>query len=118
MVAAVGVGHVVAARGVAQPHVQSILREFIYCTRTCKSLILYRITVAMNATWAILAFLTCAAVLFHPGQGKGLEELGSATLLMTALNHFLFSTALWWMGKDVRKARSNVRTTIGKGKDR
>ncbi|RDB19855.1 hypothetical protein Hypma_013090 [Hypsizygus marmoreus] len=67
MVAAVGVGHVVAAQygRAARPPI-----------------------FAMNLTWAILGFLTCAT----PHE----LGLGSATLLMSSFNHLAFSIALYF----------------------
>ncbi|CAA7259415.1 unnamed protein product [Cyclocybe aegerita] len=66
MVAAVGVGHVVAWRS------GPAARPTIF---------------AMNLTWALLGFLTCIS----PKE----LGLGSATLLMTTLNHTVFSLALY-----------------------
>ncbi|KDR84389.1 hypothetical protein GALMADRAFT_87316 [Galerina marginata CBS 339.88] len=67
MVAAVGVGHIVASRSgpAARPTV-----------------------FAMNLTWAILGCCTCAT--------PKTWGLGSATLLMTSCSHTLFSLALFW----------------------
>jgi len=66
MVAAVGVAHVVAS----------------YCGPAARPPIL-----AMNATWAVLGLLTCATPIAW--------NLGSATLLMSSLNHLAFSAALF-----------------------
>jgi hypothetical protein len=52
-----------------------------------------RPAVAMNVTWATLAFLTC---LTPPEWG-----LRSATLLMTGFTHASFSAALYILDRDV-----------------
>jgi len=67
MVAAIGVGHVVAARygPAARPPI-----------------------FAMNLTWSLLGLLTCALTPLD-------WNLGSATLLMSSLNHAAFSALLW-----------------------
>ncbi|KDR84425.1 hypothetical protein GALMADRAFT_220179 [Galerina marginata CBS 339.88] len=67
MVAAVGVGHIVASRSGPAAH------PTIF---------------AMNLTWAILGFCTCAT--------PKTWGLGSATLLMTSCSHTLFSLGLFW----------------------
>jgi hypothetical protein len=53
----------------------------------------------MNLTWSILGFVTCA---FTPLEWG----LGSATLLMTTLNHAAFSVALWVALKGNNEGRS------------
>ncbi|KAF8165921.1 hypothetical protein B0H34DRAFT_648646 [Crassisporium funariophilum] len=67
MVAAVGVGFIVASRSGSAVH------PAIF---------------AMTLSWSVLGFLTCATP-----RAWG---LGSATLLMTSFNHLLFSLAMYW----------------------
>ncbi|KAF9528064.1 hypothetical protein CPB83DRAFT_855263 [Crepidotus variabilis] len=49
---------------------------------------------SMNITWALLSLLTCIGA---PREW----DIGSATLLMSALNHLVLSTAMAWFDPDV-----------------
>ncbi|KAF9463731.1 hypothetical protein BDZ94DRAFT_1308628 [Collybia nuda] len=76
LVAAVGVGHVVAASS------GPAARPAIF---------------AMNLTWAVLGFMTCLTPLEW--------GLGSATLLMSSLNHASFSLALYLLDGEVIRGK-------------
>jgi hypothetical protein len=88
MVAAVGVGHLVASRcgPAAAPPVCKPL-NFVHLSTVIDIVIL---PVAMNLTWAVSSFLTCLT--------PSTWGLGSATLFMTSLTHATFSIALYAMG--------------------
>ncbi|PPQ73823.1 hypothetical protein CVT26_012138 [Gymnopilus dilepis] len=79
MVAAVGVGHVVASKSGPASHASVF---------------------AMNLTFSILGFLACAL----PSRESG---IGSATMLMTSCNHLLFSLALLWADPGVLGGRGS-----------
>ena len=88
MVAAVGVGHVVAAQygPAARPAICMPPIFHVYPFHAEKDVAL--LAVAMNLTWSILGLLTCVLTPLD-------WNLGSATLLMAGLNHAAFSAALW-----------------------
>ncbi|EDR16201.1 uncharacterized protein LACBIDRAFT_291947 [Laccaria bicolor S238N-H82] len=88
MVAAVGVGHLVASRA----------------GRGARSTIF-----AMNLTWSLLGFLTCA----QPVE----KDLGSATLLMSSMSHAVFSFVLLYLdGGDMFRSEPETGTRNGNGK--
>lgn len=81
MVIAIGVGHVFAAR--SGPAGRAPL-------------------FAMNATWALLALLTCLTT-------PRVWRIGSATLLLSGINHLFFSLVLWIMEPGLLQTGRRVR---------
>lgn len=86
MVGAVGIGYVVGARSGPALHPMVCEYETIKLTKR-KIPTVSMCQVAMNLSWAILGLLTCATP-----KAWG---LGSATLLMTSINHALFSLVFY-----------------------
>jgi hypothetical protein len=86
MVGAVGIGHVVGAR--SGPALHPMICEYETIKSVKKKIpTVFMCQVAMNLSWAILGFLTCAT--------PKAWDLGSATLLMTSINHALFSVVFY-----------------------
>jgi hypothetical protein len=85
MVGAVGIGHVVGAR--SGPALHPMLCEYETIEKKKVILTVSMCQVAMNLSWAILGLLTCTTP-----KAWG---LGSATLLMSSINHALFSLVFY-----------------------
>ena len=88
MVAAVGVGHVVAARYDGRAAWPAICRRRVLHFQICPISNEIMMIVAMNLTWSLLGLLTCALTPLE-------WNLGSATLLMSSMDHAAFSALLW-----------------------
>ena len=102
MVGAIGIGYVVGAR--SGPALHPMVCEYESIKSTKKRKIPTTVSmcqVAMNLSWAILGFLTCATP-----KAWG---LGSATLLMTSINHALFSLVFYL--KDPSVLRKSKKST-------
>ena len=101
MVGAVGIGHVVGAHSGPALHPMICEYETIKLTKKKRFPLFFMCQVAMNLSWAILGFLTCATP-----KAWG---LGSATLLMTSINHALFSLVFYLKDPSVlRNSKKSV----------